>query len=81
VKIGVKEYTTRGIWQMSVNGVNVGPTQDEYMNTGGTYAVLDVGTVTISTAGNQSFKFTVAGKNAASSGFTMSFDTITLTPQ
>jgi hypothetical protein len=81
VKIGVKEYTTRGIWQMSVNGVNVGPTQDEYMNTGGTYAVLDVGTVTISTAGNQSFKFTVTGKNAASSGFTMSFDTITLTPQ
>jgi hypothetical protein len=81
VKIGVKEYTTRGIWQMSVNGVNVGPTQDEYMNTGGTYAALDVGTVTISSAGNQSFNFTVTGKNAASSGFTISFDTITLTPQ
>jgi Legume lectin domain len=81
VKIGVKEYTTRGIWQMSVNGANVGPTQDEYMNTVGTYAVLDVGTVTISSAGNQSFKFTVTGKNAASSGFTISFDTITLTPQ
>jgi hypothetical protein len=43
--------------------------------------VLDVGTVTISSAGNQSFKFTATGKNAASSGFTMSFDTITLSPQ
>jgi hypothetical protein len=81
VKIGVKEYTTRGIWQMSVNGVNVGAPQDEYLNTGGTYAVLDVGTVTISSAGNQSFKFTVTGKNAASSGFSISFDPITLTPQ
>jgi hypothetical protein len=81
VKVGVKKYTTRGIWQLSVNGVNVGPRQDEYMNTGGTYAVLDVSTVTISSTGNQSFRFTVTGKDAASTGFTMSFDTITLTPQ
>jgi hypothetical protein len=81
VKVGVKKYTTRGIWQMSVNGVNVGTRQDEYMNTGGTYAVLDVSTVIISSAGNQSFRFTVTGKDAASKGFTMSFDTITLTPQ
>jgi uncharacterized membrane protein len=81
VKVGVKKYTTRGIWQLSLNGVNVGSTQDEYVNTGGTYAVLDVGTVTISSAGNQSFRFTVTGKDVASSGFTMSFDTITLTPQ
>jgi hypothetical protein len=81
VKVGVKQFTTRGIWQLSVNGVNFGAPQDEYLNTGGTYAVLDVGNVTISTAGNQTFKFTVTGKNAASSGFTMSFDPITLTPQ
>jgi hypothetical protein len=81
VKVGVKKYTTRGIWQLSLNGVNVGSTQDEYVNTGGTYAVLDVGTVTISSAGNQSFRFTVIGKDVASGGFTMSFDTITLTPQ
>jgi hypothetical protein len=81
VKVGVKKYTTRGLWRLSVNGINVGSTQDEYMNTSGTYAVLDVGTVTISSAGNKSFKFTVTGKNVASSGFTISFDTITLTPQ
>jgi len=81
VKVGVKQFTTRGIWQLSVNGVNVAAPQDEYLNTGGTYAVLDVGNVTISTAGNQTFKFTVTGKNAASSGFTMSFDPITLMPQ
>jgi len=81
VKVGVKQFTTRGIWQLSVNGVNVGLPQDEYLNTGGTYAVLDVGNVNISTAGNQTFKFTVTGKNAASTGYTISFDPITLTPQ
>ena len=81
VKVGVKQFTTRGIWQLSVNGVNVGAPQDEYLNTGGTYAVLDAGNVTISSSGNQSFTFTVTGKNAASSGFTISFDPITLTPQ
>jgi len=81
VKVGVKQFTTRGIWQLSVNGVNVGAPQDEYLNTGGAYAVLDAGNVTISSAGNQSFTFTVTGKNAASSGFTISFDPITLTPQ
>jgi Legume lectin domain/Chitobiase/beta-hexosaminidase C-terminal domain len=81
VKLSVKQFTTRGTWQLSVNGVNVGPVQDEYANTGGTYAVLDIGTVTISNAGNQSFKFTVTGKDAASSGFTMSFDLLTLTPR
>jgi hypothetical protein len=81
VRVGVKQFTTRGIWQLSVNGVSAGLPQDEYLNTGGTYAVLDVGNVTISTAGNQTFKFTVTGKNAASSGYTISFDPITLTPQ
>jgi hypothetical protein len=81
VKVGVKQFTSRGIWQLSVNGVNVGLPQDEYLNTGGTYAVLDVGNVTISAAGNQTFKFTVTGKNAASTGYTISFDPITLTPQ
>ena len=32
-------------------------------------------------AGSYSFKFTVMGKNAASTGFSIAFDDITLTPQ
>ena len=81
VKLSVKKTTTRGTWQLTVNGANVGLVQDEYANSAGIYAVLDIGTVTISNAGNQSFKFTVAGKDAASSGFNMSFDLLTLTPR
>jgi hypothetical protein len=82
VKVSVKELNTRGIWQLSINGTNVGPPQDEYANTSaGVYAVFDVGTFNFPAAGNYAFKFTVTGKNAASSGYSISFDDITLTPQ
>jgi hypothetical protein len=80
VRVAVKKYTARGIWQMSVNGTNVGHTWDEY-NSSALWAEFDVGNVTISTAGNQAFKFTVVGKNASSSGYTMTFDYIKLIPQ
>jgi Legume lectin domain/Chitobiase/beta-hexosaminidase C-terminal domain len=82
VKVSVKELNTRGIWQLSINGTNVGSPQDEYANTtAGVYAVFDVGTFNFPAAGNYAFKFTVTGKNAASSGYSISFDDITLTPQ
>jgi len=32
-------------------------------------------------AGNQAFKFTVSGKNASSTGYTLAFDYIELIPQ
>jgi len=35
----------------------------------------------LSTAGNYSFKFTVTGHNPSSSGYTVCFDYIKLTPQ
>jgi hypothetical protein len=80
VRVAVKKYYTRGIWQMAVNGSNVGNTQDEY-NSSALWAEFDVGNVTISSTGNQAFKFTVVGKNASSSGYTMTFDYIKLIPQ
>jgi Legume lectin domain/Chitobiase/beta-hexosaminidase C-terminal domain len=82
VKVSVKELNTRGIWQLSINGTNVGSPQDEYQNTGsGAYAVFDLGNFNFAAAGNYAFKFTVTGKNAASSGYSIAFDDITLTPQ
>ena len=81
VKVGVKLYGARGIWQLTANGANVGSAVDEYQNSGGTFAVIDVGLVNIAAAGNQSFKFTVVGKNAASSAYRIAFDAITLTQQ
>ena len=82
VKVAMKDLNTRGIWQLSVNGTNVGPPTDEYQTTGtGAYVVTDLGNFNFSVTGNYTFKFTVTGKNASSSGYSIAFDTITLTPQ
>ena len=79
VKYAVKLYTTRGLNQLSVNGVNVGPVEDEYA-ANPTWEEFDLGNVSLN-AGNNVFKFTVTGKDAASSGYTLSWDYIKLTPQ
>jgi len=82
VKVSMKDLNTRGIWQLAANGANVGGAQDEYQATGsGAFIVTDLGNFNFSAAGNYSFKFAVTGKNAASSGYSISFDTIMLTPQ
>src|SRR5216683_5823334 len=77
VKVSMKDLNTRGIWQLAANGANVGGAQDEYQATGsGAFIVTDLGNFNFSAAGNYSFKFAVTGKNAASSGYSISFDTI-----
>jgi hypothetical protein len=82
VKASMKENNARGIWQLAVNGTAVGSPQDEYQPTdAGAYVTTDVGNFNFAAAGNYSFKFTVVSKNAASGGYSMSFDNITLTPQ
>jgi hypothetical protein len=82
IKAATKKFTTRGIFQLAVNGTNVGPAEDEYSNNGnGVFQEYDIGTMTFPAAGNYSFKFTVTGHNAGSSGFTVCFDYIKLTPQ
>jgi Legume lectin domain/Chitobiase/beta-hexosaminidase C-terminal domain len=82
VKIGLKDFDTRGIWQLAINGTNVGPPQDEYQNTGsGVYVVTDLGNFNFVAAGNYTFRFTVTGNDSASSGYSVAFDDITLTPQ
>lgn len=82
VKYAVKMFPTRGIGQLSVNGTNVGPPTDQYSNNGGgVFKEFDMGPVTISAAGNYTFKFTVTGHNAASSSYRLAFDYIKLTPQ
>jgi hypothetical protein len=79
VKYAIKAHNTRGISQLAVNGVNLGPATDQY-SANDTWIELDMGTVAL-TAGNNVFKFTVTGKNAASSSYTLAWDYIKLTPQ
>ncbi len=79
VKYAAKKLNTRGLSQLSVNGANVGGVVDQY-SAAAAWQEFDLGTVNLA-AGSQPFKFTVTGKNAASSSYTISFDYIKLTPQ
>jgi hypothetical protein len=80
VKVAVKMFSSRGIMQLSLNGTNVGPATDQYVSSSA-WAEFDIGNTTFSSSGSQPFKFTVVGKNSASSGYSISFDYIKLTPQ
>jgi hypothetical protein len=72
-----KDYNARGIWQLSVDGTNVGPTADEY-RASESLGTFDVGPVLIPTLGNHTFKFTVTGRNTSSTDYKISFDNFQL---
>jgi Legume lectin domain/Chitobiase/beta-hexosaminidase C-terminal domain len=80
VQLSYKNLSDRGTMQLAINGTNVGSTLDEYAATD-SYAGFDFGTFNFPTAGNYSFGFTVTGKNASSTGYSISFDDMVLTPQ
>ncbi len=80
VQLSDKKFSSRGISQLSISGTNLGATLDQYAATD-SYAVNDYGTFNFTAAGNYAFKFSVTGKNAASSNYGISFDDIVLTPQ
>jgi hypothetical protein len=79
VKFAAKDRNPRGSSRAAVNGTNLGGVSDQY-SAADVWKEFDLGTVNL-LAGSQQFKFTVTGKNAASTGFTVSFDYIKLTPQ
>ena len=81
VKVSYKQYQPRGIMQTAVNGANLGPSVDQFIATSDAYGLTDLGVRSFPSAGNYLFTFTVVGKNPASTGYTLTFDTITLTPQ
>ena len=79
VKYAVKMFNTRGMAQLAINGTNFGRVEDQYASTN-VWQEFDLGTVALA-AGNQVFRFTGTGKNALSSGYTLTWDYIKLTPQ
>jgi hypothetical protein len=81
VKISYKKYQPRGVMQTAVNGTNFGPPVDQFVSTSDAYGVTDLGVRTFPSAGNYVFTFTVVGKHPASTGYSLTFDEITLTPQ
>jgi hypothetical protein len=77
--VTARNYKNRGIWQASIDGLNVGKQKDEYSAT----AVLgdfDLGNVTLS-AGNHTVKFTLMGRNAVATTATLSFDQLIFDPR
>ena len=81
VKVSYKQYQPRAIAQTAINNAAIGPPIDQFVATADAYAVTDLGVVNFPGAGNYPFTFTVVGKNPASSGYTLAFDDIILTPQ
>jgi hypothetical protein len=79
VRVGIKRLDNRGIWQLSVDGVNRGPAVDGYAATA-SFTEVDLGAVAIS-AGNRAFRFTLTGKNASSTSYWTSLDYVRLIPQ
>ncbi len=85
VRVGVKDLNTRGIFQLAIGKagitpVNQGAPQDLY-NSGSVFTELDLGNWTPASSSDKYFQFTVTGKNASSTGYTLSFDYIELVPQ
>jgi hypothetical protein len=78
VRVGVKRQNTRGIYQLSVGGANLGTAQDLYAP-GNSYEVQTLGTLKLP-AGPVSFTFTISGKNPSSQGYSLGFDYISLVP-
>ena len=68
-----KDFNVRGIWQLTVDGVNVGSPEDEY-SPAETFADFDLGPLAFTTPGNHIYKFTVTGRNPASMDWKISFD-------
>ena len=88
VRVGVKTFNTRGIWQLAVgradnfNGTktNVSTPRDEYSAVQA-FPEFDLGTWTPGTTSDKWFQFMITGKNASSAGYSESFDYIKLIPQ
>ena len=80
MSFGMKKNNARGIFQFSSNGVNHGAAQDEYA-AADTFTEVGIGNVVFSSSGNKSFEFLVTGKNASSSGYSLSLDYIKMVPQ
>jgi hypothetical protein len=77
IKAIIPKNNYRGIFQLSIDGNNVGSAYDAY-NASLSFVEETLASNVSLTAGNHSFKFTVAGKNSSSLDYQIALDTITL---
>jgi uncharacterized protein (DUF2141 family) len=79
VDLAYKTNGNRGQASFQIDGSSFGSTLDQYASSA-SYPTTTVGTITLASTGNHTLRLTVAGKNSASSSYTLSADKITLTP-
>lgn len=79
MQIAARYYSSRGIYQMSIDGVNQGSAQDYYAS-GVVYQQTDIGNVTFTTSGTHTIRFTCTSKNASSTGYSIYLDYFQFTP-
>ncbi|HTB80041.1 MAG TPA: chitobiase/beta-hexosaminidase C-terminal domain-containing protein [Opitutaceae bacterium] len=75
-----KTNTTRGQHTLTVDGIQVGGTLDQYATTSA-YLTATLGTVTLTTSGAHTIVMTVTGKNSAATQFYITSDKFTFIPQ
>jgi hypothetical protein len=75
-----KSNNNRGIAQGRLDGVTLAQTCDEYASTAAFLVPCSMGSSTLATSGSHTLRFTVAGRNPASSGYMITVDRIVLTP-
>jgi rhamnogalacturonyl hydrolase YesR len=80
VKIRFGRGADLGRWQLYTAGAKVGAPLDAYSD-GFTFAEVNLGNVSYSTAGKKVFRFAVVGKNGASIGYATAIDYVMLTRQ
>jgi hypothetical protein len=77
VVVRVKKDSTRGKFQLSINGVNQGNEQNLYASSS-TYAEINLGQKNFTDAANYVFKFKVTGTTGT--GYALAFDEVKLLP-
>jgi hypothetical protein len=80
LKLVFRSGSNRGQLGLKLDGNSLGGTLDEYWPTG-INTLWDFGPVTFAAAGDHTAKLTVAGKNVASSSYTLTADKFMLVPQ
>jgi unsaturated rhamnogalacturonyl hydrolase len=80
LRLAYKGLSSRGVCSIKVDGTQIGTALDQY-SSAQTYPVATLGTVTFASAGTHTLRLTVTGRNAASSGYSVSADYFTLVGQ
>lgn len=79
VKVGVQCHNNKGIYTLSIDGVQQEKEQDQWYS-GELWTVHEFGEVEFTESGDRTFRFDLTGKNTESKGYSLMFDYILLEP-